>query len=730
MANLPLTGSQYWGAALNNYLRQLNTDIDDLKIQLANFTIAASYSGSGWTESTYLLSDLSGMTALDQNPGVYTINDTSTAKMQGTLVFSSGTSTTSVTLEASSNIYMSFRVGDTTDATKRVVHVLDYDTSKNTYSVANRTTNLASTCTSNGFYPVYAVNDSTQGFKLAINPKQEFIFSENYILMGLIEKFGTDFRFIKKTDSAFKNLFTTREGNLKSFATIVSPEGLFGLANGKTTLNISSVRVDYHSNGISERGDEASSSSSEGVSNDYKAPNDYKRFTNLGGNRRCFIIDYTTGATPEINEEWLSVSSLTSILNNFNNSYVYGIYISVSGDFFIEKSAQAYQDEALVAFASSAAWNLNANSRFRTAGLVLLGACYWDKTLNDWRPLQAASNSISPEFITNRYTENAEMIRWPSVKYTTNTLANGGAATTFANYQYKVIVPDTIPAKTSDIKMMVNYAGTGDSNCFELPIAPDQFYTPIITSNAFTGLNIGPARINVAENDDVLASLTIESNGVIKSRQQFFSSNNDDMGGDIAAGETYNTVLRNTLMRGPLTIDGAATDTMTISRTISGLPAITSSTLAITSDALVLNGGTNGITIKGTGGIKGDGTNNLTISANTLELKSVNRIQCDNSITFTSDARYKTNIQTLDEEVCYNAIKNIDAKTFTYLDSNIDSLGLIAQEIEEYLPEYKDLIVDIVDDGINNDKRMVSEIKLLFILWQAVKRLINMKEAR
>lgn len=724
MANLPLTGSQYWGAALNNYLRQLNTDIDDLKIQLANFTIAASYSGSGWTESKYDLSDFNSMAALAQNPGVYTINDTSTAKMQGTLVFSSGASTTSVTLEESSNIYMSFRVGDNTDPTKRVVHVLEYDASEHTYSVTNRTNNLASTCTFNGFYPVYAVNDSTQGFKLAINPRQEFIFSENYVLMGLIEKFGTDFRFIKKTDSAFKNLFTTREGNLKSFATVVSPGGLFGESNGKTTLNISSVEVDYHSNGISERSDAASSSSSDGITTDYKAPNDYKRFTNLGGNRRCFIIDYTTGSTPEINEEWLSVSSLTSILNNFDNSYVYGIYISVSGDFFIEKSAQAYQGEALVAFASSAAWNLNANSRFRTAGLVLLGACYWDTALNDWRPLQAASNSISPEFITNRYTENAEMIRWPSVKYTTNVLANG-VATTFANYQYKVVIPDAVPTTTSEIKMMVNYAGTGDSNCFELPIAPDQFYSPVISSNQFEGLNIGPARINVAESDDVLGSLTVEETGVIKSRQQFFSSNNDDMGGDVAAAEggTYNTVLRNTLMRGSLTIDGAATDTMTINRTITGLPAIES-------DGLVLNGGSSGVIIKGAGGIQGDGTNSLTISAETLKLNSVNRIQCNNSITFTSDARYKTNIQTLDEEVCYNAIKNIDAKTFTYLDSNIDSLGLIAQEIEEYLPEYKDLIVDIVDDGINKDKRMVSEIKLLFILWQAVKRLINMKEAK
>ena len=742
MANLPLTGSQYWGAALNNYLRQLNTDIEDLKIQLANFTIAASYSGSGWTEGTYYLADLTSMQMVSGNSGVYIVQNGSKAKMVGTLIFSSSAGATSVTLEAASNVYMSFDVNDVSNPNCRLINTLEYDTTKKTYSVQTRTQRLENVCTNKGFYPIYAVNDINTGFKLALNPNQEFVFSENYVLIGILERSGTDFRFIKKTDSAFKNLYTTRKENLTSFASIVNAQGLFCPNDGgRTQLNMGSLLVDYQSNGISERGDDASSSGSVGIVSDYKIPNDYKRFYNSYPSdpdfkRRAFMITYADNGT-SIEENWDVVEAVDGIPDStyFDTQHVYGIYISVSGDLFIEESAQAHSSlETLRVFAASTAWNLNANTVFRTAGLVLLGACYYDSGLSDWCALQAASNGISPEFLTNRYTENAEVIRWPSAVYSTN-MKVGGSGDTFAQYKYEVYVPDTVPTEPSYIKMLTNYAGTtSDSkNYFELPIAPDSYYNYKYNSGAFNGIGMGAMTINQSTSEDLVV---VDGDGKMFSKVKFISSTADQLAADMGHAK-YNdstSILRNTLLLGTTVFD--SNSSVELPGTITGLKGLT----AHETDGLTINGNNKNITVVGT--IAGEAlaldasdaltlkaANALTIQttadAGILKLDSKKPIQCTNSIAFTSDRRCKHNIQSLDMDACVRAVRDLDAKSFTYNDSNIDTLGLIAQDIEELLPEYKDLLVHSVQEGDLTDKRTVSETKLLFILWQAVRSLLK-----
>lgn len=743
MANLPLTGSQYWGAALNNYLRQLNTDIEDLKIQLANFTIAASYSGSGWTEGTYYLADLTSMQMISGNSGVYKVQNSSKAKMVGTLIFSSSAGATSVTLEAASNVYMSFDVTDVSNPNCRLINTLEYDTTKKTYSVQTRTQRLENVCTNKGFYPIYAVNDINSGFKLALNPNQEFVFSENYVLVGILERSSdTDFRFIKKTDSAFKNLYTTRKENLTSFASIVNAQGLFCPNDGgRTQINMGSLLVDYQSNGISERGDDASSSGSTGIVSDYKIPNDYKRFYNSYPSdpdfkRRAFMITYADNGT-SIEENWDVVEAVDGIPDStyFDTQHVYGIYISVSGDLFIEESAQAHSAlESLRAFAASAAWNLNANTMFRTAGLVLLGACYYDTGLNDWCALQAASNGISPEFLTNRYTENAEVIRWPSATYSTN-MKIGGSGDTFAQYKYEVYVPDTIPTEVSYIKMITNYAGTtADSKkYFELPIAPDSYYNYKYSSGAFDGIGTGAMTVHQSSSNDLVV---VDGAGHMFSKVKFVSSTADQLAADMGHAK-YNdstSILRNTLLLGSTVFD--SNSSVELPGTITGLKGLT----AHATDGLTINGNSKNITVVGT--IAGedlalDATDTLTLKAvnavtiqttadaGVLKLDSKKPIQCTNSIAFTSDRRCKHNIQSLDMDTCVRAVRDLDAKSFTYNDSNIDTLGLIAQDIEELLPEYKDLLVHAVQEGDLTDKRTVSETKLLFILWQAVRSLLK-----
>lgn len=742
MANLPLTGSQYWGAALNNYLRQLNTDIEDLKIQLANFTIAASYSGSGWTEGTYYLADLTSMQMVSGNSGVYIVQNGSKAKMVGTLIFSSSAGATSVTLEAASNVYMSFDVNDVSNPNCRLINTLEYDATKKIYSVQTRTQRLENVCTNKGFYPVYAVNDINSGFKLALNPNQEFVFSENYVLVGILERSGSDFRFIKKTDSAFKNLYTTRKENLTSFASIVNAQGLFCPNDGgRTQLNMGSLLVDYQSNGISERGDDASSSGSTGIVSDYKIPNDYKRFYNSypsdpNFKRRAFMITYADNGT-SIEENWDVVEAVDGIPDStyFDTQHVYGIYISVSGDLFIEESAQAHSAlESLRAFAASAAWNLNANTMFRTAGLVLLGACYYDTGLNDWCALQAASNGISPEFLTNRYTENAEVIRWPSATYSTN-MKMGGSGDTFAQYKYEVYVPDTVPTEVSYIKMITNYAGTtADSKkYFELPIAPDSYYNYKYSSGAFDGIGTGAMTVHQSSSNDLVV---VDGAGQMFSKVKFISSTADQLAADMGHAKygDSTSILRNTLLLGSTVFD--SNSSVELPGTITGLKGLT----AHTTDGLTINGSGKNITVVGT--IAGedlalDATKTLTLKAanavtiqttadaGILKLDSKKPIQCTNSIAFTSDRRCKHNIQSLDMDTCVRAVRDLDAKSFTYNDSDVDTLGLIAQDIEELLPEYKDLLVHTVQEGNLTDKRTVSETKLLFILWQAVRSLLK-----
>lgn len=744
MANLPLTGSQYWGAALNNYLRQLNTDIEDLKIQLANFTVAASYSGSGWTEGTYYLADLTNMQMVSGNSGVYIVNENSKAKMVGTLIFSSSAGATSVTLEAASNVYMSFAVADVSNPNCRLINTLEYDTTKKTYSVQTRTQSLENVCTNKGFYPIYAVNDINTGFKLALNPNQEFVFSENYVLIGILERSGTDFRFIKKTDSAFKNLYTTRKENLTSFASIVNAQGLFCPNDGgRTQLNMGSLLVDYQSNGISERGDDASSSGSIGIVSDYKIPNDYKRFYNSypsdpNFKRRAFMITYTDNGT-SIEENWDVVEAVDGIPDStyFDTQHVYGIYISVSGDLFIEESAQAHSSlETLRAFAASTAWNLNANTMFRTAGLVLLGACYYDSGLSDWCALQAASNGISPEFLTNRYTENAEVIRWPSAVYSTN-MKVGGSGDTFAQYKYEVYVPDTVPTEPSYIKMLTNYAGTDTDgkNYFELPIAPDSYYNYKDSGGSFDGIGMGAMTIHQPKSggSDLVV---VDGEGQMFSKVKFASATSSQLSAAMSANlEQYtksNSILCNTWLLGETVFEGKD---VTLPGKIVDLKGITAH-----SDGLTINGSGKDITVVGdvtgedltlaaTDTLMLKATNALTIqttaSNSTLTLSSQQPIQCTNSIAFTSDRRCKHNIQSLDMDTCVRAVRDLDAKSFTYNDSNIDTLGLIAQDIEELLPEYKDLLVHSVQEGDLTDKRTVSETKLLFILWQAVRSLLK-----
>ena len=150
----------------------------------------------------------------------------------------------------------------------------------------------------------------------------------------------------------------------------------------------------------------------------------------------------------------------------------------------------------------------------------------------------------------------------------------------------------------------------------------------------------------------------------------------------------------------------------------------TLSTLTATGNANLKQVTATSITTTGTVNVAGLTTTTLTatdaasfktISATTITTSG--DINIGGATNYTSDIRLKTNIQPISQEKCYKAVQQLPVSTYTYTTTKQDSLGLIAQDIEKYLPEYAHILVHEDENGYKS----VFEHKLLFILWEALK---------
>jgi type II secretory pathway pseudopilin PulG len=117
--------------------------------------------------------------------------------------------------------------------------------------------------------------------------------------------------------------------------------------------------------------------------------------------------------------------------------------------------------------------------------------------------------------------------------------------------------------------------------------------------------------------------------------------------------------------------------------------------------------------------------------ANDIILRNNGTIHMDNDITasayyYTSDERLKENIQDLDG---WSVLKDLSPKSYRYKKDGRESMGLIAQEVEEILPHlvqededgmksvsYMDLIgplIDVVQDLYTENKRLAEGMRFL-----------------
>lgn len=84
----------------------------------------------------------------------------------------------------------------------------------------------------------------------------------------------------------------------------------------------------------------------------------------------------------------------------------------------------------------------------------------------------------------------------------------------------------------------------------------------------------------------------------------------------------------------------------------------------------------------------------------------------------TSDARKKYDVYSIDHNTVKEIIENTEIRHFKYKDSNRDCVGIIAQDVEHFnLDNFK--LAEKGQDGY----LMVSESKIVYILWDYIKQL-------
>ena len=85
----------------------------------------------------------------------------------------------------------------------------------------------------------------------------------------------------------------------------------------------------------------------------------------------------------------------------------------------------------------------------------------------------------------------------------------------------------------------------------------------------------------------------------------------------------------------------------------------------------------------------------------------------------TSDKRAKTNLKPL-EINALDLIKRVQLYSFKYKDSDLPSIGILAQDVQDVNIEGFDLVDNKQASGVDMDYMSIHESKLTYILWKAI----------
>jgi hypothetical protein len=145
--------------------------------------------------------------------------------------------------------------------------------------------------------------------------------------------------------------------------------------------------------------------------------------------------------------------------------------------------------------------------------------------------------------------------------------------------------------------------------------------------------------------------------------------------------------------------------------------ALVNGTLNVASNAYLATTTVNGVLSSTERGMFGNGgtKNSNTHTFVTGDLEASGQIFAENQVV-TSDARLKTNIETI--EYPLQKIEQLRGVTFNWIKNSIPDIGVIAQEVEQVIPE---AIETIVAEG--EETKYVAYNKIIPLLIESVKAL-------
>lgn len=652
---LPNQNSKFWGYDLNNYLLSLNSKIESLESMVS----------SSNNNTNSISAQFNGFSFNGDNRWKYERGNNT---ISGECVYSVYTSGKLYSYTRTFNAYSFLDK----------IYIIRYN-SDNKLSVPGAEYTLNDIQSFDDiFYAVYLYferEDSNEDVDVKTLFCPDYIFREDCVMIGTYEK---EFGFIPRVQSSGKTLYQNAQDTVKSYATVVMK-----YENGEKLPEIKDFNsFVFHSNGIGAY-ETLSLETSETKDKFFENNTDVKNDTFIGKK----IIGTTTGEEDKIILYYLSPSGYI-----YTQVDVAPPITTTVKDYNIESSNPLSQQDG-----------------YRAGGLVFLGAVVnikeivGDKTNNFYQWIGAKQNGVSP-IISTIDNENFNNILIENNKYWVREEGD--------SYYYRLSLTPYV--NSSDILSIVPKRLKNDNTESNIDIK-----FPSTHFKFGSGVNF------YNEEDDTKTISILNDKISIYRGETTFELGIDNNNFSIGTNNDNKWIFNGD---GCFETNSISINTINLSKEKEGILKIDSS-LNLTGDAVIdkcltiknTEGNSNAVMIRDSSGldttlINDDGISTIGLTILDYYFDRGGNIKCNN-IEFTSDIRLKTNLKPIDSKICYDAVQKLNVNKYTYIKNNYNTLGLIAQEIEEYLPEYANLLVSENEEG----EKMVSEHKLLFILWEALK---------
>lgn len=683
---LPGQNSKYWGYDLNNYLLSLENKISGLESFHQNQQTIVQNVGPGFYTGEWVL--------------------TTTKEVDGVITTASIIDYT-LTGKCSYEAYVSGSIRSyvhefTSHKIFEKVYVVEYN-SDGKLSYPNGTSEIDNL--QEAFHAVYLFFERDEDGN-SNNVKtlfcKDYIFRGDCIMIGSYEKQGKIFT--PRVQSSSKTLYQSGQDTIKPSATVTIKAGSLSTW---PTISAFNERYYFYINGINP----------EAVLNNYNedTPADANYDVKIG----IFSDSNTTVHTGTGTSEQLGC-----------------YYLAPSGNLYVQYHSKPHDWPTVKDYTLEASDPLTGKDGYTTGGLVYIG-CVYVQTKNteegdvlsyEW--VSAKQNGISPVIMdvdnsnphkilieNNQYWVGNE---WYNIDIDENN--NGFSIKKKGENIGTIILNDSyaIPSGKSILFYPDNTSPKGPRPNGALRCSFEVSNSPVITLSTFNGGSAGQTWNFKQENGEFETNKLLVKNGAAITGETAITGNASVTGGFAVSGkfsvsDDFGIMVGKNVYIGKtlLDIDTPCSLAVNGNTILTGDTTITGKTkfivpVSFTEPVLTV--------------YMGDDTkeSNKVFNFSGEGFKFFGSVSCTD-ITFTSDIRLKTNLKPINSKICHDAVQNLNVNTYTYIKNNYDTLGLIAQEIEEQLPEYSHLLVHENEDG----EKMVSEHKLLFILWEALKQEIK-----